>query len=1232
MRTRVILTLGTCLALLAGETMAVTRRVPEDYPTLVAALLVANGGDSVLVQPGIYHEHSLALPAGVVLVGLGEPGSAVIQGDGAHRLLSTGGEGGEVVGLRFRQGRASSGGALRVSQGSLRIESCLFDGNSADNAGGALELDGAGQCEVVSCTFADNRAPLGAAIRISPQQQPLISHCLIAMNLGGPAVDAPLSSRVPILRHCDIADNPGGDWTGILAGYLGILGNFCQPPEFCEPAAGDWFLAPGSPCLPEANPDGQAIGALGQGCAEPGLVARFSVVPGSGPAPLAVQFTSHSTGQPEVWEWDFEGNGVWVEGGPEPTHVYEAAGEHWPRLRISRAGWLQEAGSPHPVVVEFAVALQADSTYGMRPFTVTFTALPTGNPLEYEWDFGDGSTQVTTEPSVTHTYHHVWRRSVRVTARDAVNEAQALRESWILVYADQLRIPGDAANFNQGLDLIGPGTVVHLEPGEHRLPMGGFEVPAGVQFLATQPEAVTRFYETSMVSRGLLVLAQPGEVLVDNVDFRLEYGQTAIWLEDSASVRVRGSRFTSAPGPAAADGYVEAYGSTSVVMDSCVFHPTWNGLRVGDSARLLLRNSLFRVDDGEPDIAGVDVSCWGESRSQLVGCRFSHRLRLGGRSVRVDSCRVGAATDQVLVWMQADSADVARTVFSGCALEDEALVRLYDNTHTRFQECVWLDNEGGGGPMFLAHALARWSLEACLLTGNRQLPLVDDASTPPDSVTCCDVWGNSPGDWTGPLESFGGQFGNLGADPLLCDPHADPLAISGLSPCAPGNNSCGVAVGGLPVACTETWVSAAFQASRSEGVVPLAVSFQDLSQGHATTHQWDFESDGVWDSGEANPTHVYTEGGSWTVTLRVANSGFEDTEIQEGCVTVYTPSLLRVPEEFSSVAFALANATVADTVEVACGVYLEDGLVFPDGVVLRSATRLPDCVRIQGGGSRRLLQGSGLARGVHVEGITLAGGSQLGMGSSGLGGAVRFLESNARFVACVFTDNQASYGAVGHATVRDSLVLERCVLHGNHAANSHSAWVTSGGPLRLRRCLVTGQTGGILFSSTPTLDCCDLFGNASGDWILSWAGQLGQNGNLSQDPMFCDAAQGDFRLLPDSPCLPPASACGPMGAFAVSCETTLAPGVAPARFALGEATPNPFNPVARLDLQVPMAGPVRADLFNMAGQHMDTVFRGQLPAGTHALRVDGSRLASGVYLLQVEAGADRAVRKLILLK
>jgi hypothetical protein len=88
----------------------------------------------------------------------------------------------------------------------------------------------------------------------------------------------------------------------------------------------------------------------------------------------------------------------------------------------------------------------------------------------------------------------------------------------------------------------------------------------------------------------------------------------------------------------------------------------------------------------------------------------------------------------------------------------------------------------------------------------------------------------------------------------------------------------------------------------------------------------------------------------------------------------------------------------------------------------------------------------------------------------------------------------------------------------------------------------------------------------------------------------------------------------------------------PLSFAVGEVWPNPFNPVATLRVTLPEAARVQANLYNVKGQFVGTVLSGQRAAGTHLLRVDGSALASGVYLLQVKAGEHEAVRRLTLLK
>ena len=52
------------------------------------------------------------------------------------------------------------------------------------------------------------------------------------------------------------------------------------------------------------------------------------------------------------------------------------------------------------------------------------------------------------------------------------------------------------------------------------------------------------------------------------------------------------------------------------------------------------------------------------------------------------------------------------------------------------------------------------------------------------------------------------------------------------------------------------------------------------------------------------------------------------------------------------------------------------------------------------------------------------------------------------------------------------------------------------------------------------LSCSDLYGNAGGDWIGTFAAQVDLNGNFSANPCFCSAETDDFQLSADSFCLP----------------------------------------------------------------------------------------------------------------
>ena len=70
------------------------------------------------------------------------------------------------------------------------------------------------------------------------------------------------------------------------------------------------------------------------------------------------------------------------------------------------------------------------------------------------------------------------------------------------------------------------------------------------------------------------------------------------------------------------------------------------------------------------------------------------------------------------------------------------------------------------------------------------------------TLTCCDLFGNSGGDWVGCVSEELGQQGNFWSDPLFCPEGVAPLlALHADSPCTPENSPCGELVGSIGVGC-----------------------------------------------------------------------------------------------------------------------------------------------------------------------------------------------------------------------------------------------------------------------------------------------------------------------------------------------------------------------------------------------------------------------------------------------
>ena len=82
-------------------------------------------------------------------------------------------------------------------------------------------------------------------------------------------------------------------------------------------------------------------------------------------------------------------------------------------------------------------------------------------------------------------------------------------------------------------------------------------------------------------------------------------------------------------------------------------------------------------------------------------------------------------------------------------------------------------------------------------------------------------------------------------------------------------------------------VQAGFIASLTSGVAPLTVVFTNTSTGDYTTSLWDF-GDGITGT-QTSPTHTYTIGGIYPVTLTVNGPGGTDTLTRTHFITIYTP-------------------------------------------------------------------------------------------------------------------------------------------------------------------------------------------------------------------------------------------------------------------------------------------------------------------------------------------------------
>lgn len=78
--------------------------------------------------------------------------------------------------------------------------------------------------------------------------------------------------------------------------------------------------------------------------------------------------------------------------------------------------------------------------------------------------------------------------------------------------------------------------------------------------------------------------------------------------------------------------------------------------------------------------------------------------------------------------------------------------------------------------------------------------------------------------------------------------------------------------------------------------------------------------------------------------------------------------------------------------------------------------------------------------------------------------------------------------------------------------------------------------------------------------------------------------------------------------------------------------PNPFNSSTNFQFYLSNSQDVKIDIYNIAGERIDSILDIRLPAGMHNVRYDNKSLASGMYIYKIQDNYTSSVNRMCLIK
>ena len=289
--------------------------------------------------------------------------------------------------------------------------------------------------------------------------------------------------------------------------------------------------------------------------------------------------------------------------------------------------------------------------------------------------------------------------------------------------------------------------------------------------------------------------------------------------------------------------------------------------------------------------------------------------------------------------------------------------------------------------------------------------------------------------------------------------------------------------------------------------------------------------------GPASPGYCYVSptGASWTDLTEVSGCtvcSYSDVCVRLRGTRISTSGVIHVPGDYPTLALAITAVEPGDTVLVGPGTYQEGGLEIDEDIVLMSEAG-PESTIISAvdalaapGAQASVLSLTGVTNACQVKGLTVKGAV-----SGDMGGGIVLTNADASIVDCIVTLNSATTGAgivVQNSTpfIVNCTVAENTGFAGIYFDSGSGGWVN--------KCIVSGTAGGpgiYCISTSPVIECCDIYGNAG-----TIVNGTDNGGNFFEDPLYCGRVDGDYGLQEGSPCIA-GYGCGRIGALGQGCES-----------------------------------------------------------------------------------------------